>query len=174
MSLVFQYGSNTLVERLNSSERLNGGAKVVGTAYTFEKFDLDFTVWSRSNHCAAADIVPQGSMHIWGVLYEIPDNLIYRQLSGARKSLDAIEGEGGNYQRKDIQVILSNDKSSIISVLTYVVRERRSELKTSSAYASEILKGLKTHNMPKNYLRYVYGQILKNNSDIQEEIPSII
>lgn len=173
MSLVFQYGSNISVQRLNSAERLNGDAKFVGPAYTHDKYELDFTVWSKTNNCAAADIVPEGNRQIWGVVYEIPDNLIYRHLSGTRKSLDEIEGEGGNYERSEIQVISNGNTNNTIPVLTYVVRERKSKLKTSAIYASEIINGLKSHDIPRAYLEYVYNRILLNNGALKGELPSI-
>ncbi len=170
MSLVFQYGSNTSVHRLNSAKRLDGAARVVGPAYTQDKYDLDFTVWSKTNNCAAADIVPKGNTQIWGVVYEIPDNLIYRHSSGTKKSLDAIEGEGGNYERVQIQVI---SNGNTIPVLTYVVRKREVGLATSAKYASIIINGLKSHDIPEEYLEYVYNRILFNNRALQSELPSI-
>ena len=173
MPLVFQFGSNTSVQRLNSAARLNGAAKVIGPAHTKKKYELDFTVWSRSNDCAAADIVPEGTTLIWGVLYEISEELIYRHLSGERKSLDEIEGEGGNYERTEIEVISNTEYNKPISVLTYVVRERKKELKTSVAYASEMLNGLTSNNIPNCYLQYAYKRILLNNKDLRHKLPAI-
>lgn len=170
MSLVFQYGSNTSVNRLNSTTRLNGDANLIGPAYTKEKFELDFTVLSKNNNCAAGDIVPEGNNHIWGVIYKIPDNLIFRNLSGKRKSLDAIEGEGGNYERIRIQV---DSNGSTLPVLTYVVRNRQSGLKTSVAYASEIINGLKSHDIPQHYIEYAYERILLNNESLHGQLPPI-
>jgi hypothetical protein len=46
--LVFQYGSNTSPERLNSSNRLNGAAKVIGKVITENTFEFDFTVYSKN------------------------------------------------------------------------------------------------------------------------------
>jgi len=37
---------------------MKGDAKPVGIAYTKDDYELDFTVWSNGNQCAAADIVP--------------------------------------------------------------------------------------------------------------------
>lgn len=173
MSLVFQYGSNTSVQRLNSEKRLNGKAEVIAPAYTHDHYELDFTVWSKTNKCAAADIVPDGSTKIWGVLYEIPDSLIYREMSGSKKSLDAIEGEGGNYQRIMIDIVAKNDPENVISALTYVVRERKNGLLTSAAYAAEILKGLTSHDIPREYVAYAHKRIILNNGDLSEELPEI-
>src|ERR1043165_4196897 len=102
MAYVFQYGSNTLTSRLNSESRLRGDARSLGAVYAEKDFELDFTVSSITNRCAAADIVPGGGRKIWGVLYESPDYLIRRETSGDRKSLDAIEGT--KYERRRISL----------------------------------------------------------------------
>lgn len=73
MSLVFQYGSNTSAPRLNSADRLNGRAQVVGRARTRKRFELGFDVWSKGNECAAANIRRSlCGRRIWGVLYQVP------------------------------------------------------------------------------------------------------
>ncbi len=173
MSLVFQYGSNTSVKRLNSADRFNGGAKVIEPAYTKDRYELDFTVWSETNKCAAADIVPNGNTNIWGVLYEIPDKLIYRHLSGTRKCLDVIEGEGSNYRRIEIEVILAKNIHNTVRVLTYVAQERKENILTSAEYSTEIINGLKSHAIPKEYLEYVSNRILSNNSELAGKLPKI-
>jgi hypothetical protein len=102
MALVFQYGSNTSSTRLNSDDRLRGDAKDLGLVRTQAMFELDFDVWSTTNKCAAADMRQGNGRVIWGILYEIPDYLIDRATSGARRSLDAIEGP--SYERRPIRV----------------------------------------------------------------------
>ena len=166
MSLVFQYGSNTSVPRLNSPARLNGAARLIGSACTLDHFELDFTVWSNSNNSAAADIVANGSRQIWGVLYDIPDELIYRHMSDGRTTLDDIEGEGRSYSRISIQVSREGKYSQRESVITYVVRNKQPDLKAGVEYVSHILSGLRSHNIPEEYLAYVKRRILLNNSDL--------
>jgi len=173
MPIVFQYGSNTSVTRLNSADRLNGAASVIGLARTLDNYDLDFTVWSKTNKCAAANIVPGGNVQIWGVLYEIPENLIDRKLSGDQKSLDEIEGEGTNYKRTNIQVLPNNEPDNIITAITYVVINRVPNIETSPEYASEIINGLKSHEIPYDYLEYVQNRILQNNRALDGKLPSL-
>ena len=173
MPIVFQYGSNTSATRLNSAGQLNGAASVIGVARTLDNYDLDFTVWSNTNKCAAADIVPDGNIQIWGVLYEIPENRIYRNLSGDKKSLDAIEGEGKNYERINIQVLPNNEPDNIITAITYVVLNRVQNIETSPEYASEIINGLKSHEIPHDYLEYVQNRILQNNRALHGKLPSL-
>ena len=173
MPIVFQYGSNTSATRLNSADKLNGAASVIGVARTLDNYDLDFTVWSITNKCAAADIVPDGNTQIWGVLYEIPENRIYRNLSGDKKSLDAIEGEGTNYKRIKIQVLPNKEPDKIITVITYVVLNRVQNKETSLEYASEIINRLKSHEIPHDYLEYVHNRIIQNNKALYGELPSL-
>ena len=79
MALVFQYGSNVSRGRLNAASRLKGRARFLCAVQTQEDYELSFTVWSEGNGCAAADLVPRGSRKIWGALYDIPDEYVYRK-----------------------------------------------------------------------------------------------
>ncbi len=161
-------------DRLNDPKRLNGDAVVVSTASTKTRFNLAFTVWSKGNNCAAADIVPDKmGRSIWGVLYEIPDHLIYRETanSHSRKALDAIEGEGGNYERIHINIVDAQGTEQ--SVLTYVVRNRSANLETSREYAQHIIDGIEEHRLPEEYRRYVVSQIERSNPKLIGEFGGI-
>ena len=167
VKLVFQYGSNTSSRRLNSQERLRGDARVVGLARTVECFELDFTVWSEQNDCAAADLVPGAGRTIWGVLYQIPVHLIERHTAGERASLDAIENEGRNYVRVPIDLHLADGGRVDGEAITYVVRKRRERLATSFAYARHLLEGLTEQGAPADYLAYVRQRIVRNNPALE-------
>ena len=172
MAIVFQYGSNMSVRRFNSEDRLAGDAKPIGVASTVEPYELAFTVWSRRGQCAAADIFPNGaSRSIYGVLYDIPDFLLSRDTARARgrKSLDAIEGAGGNYVRKEIDVVTPDEENR--TALTYVVKNRRTNLKTSLAYVRHILCGLKEQGLPEDYFQYVLSRVIENNSELRPSLP---
>lgn len=172
MALVFQYGSNMSLARLNSDDRLAGDAKVVCIASTVDPFELVFSVWSKSNNCAAADLLPSNAGRtVFGVLYEIPDFLLSRDTAKekGRKSLDAIEGEGTNYVRAMIDVV-TNDGATVRAT-TYFVKNRQADLKTSAAYVSHILAGLREHNMPAEYCQYVQSKIVENNRDLRDALP---
>lgn len=170
MALVFQYGSNMCSARLNSPDRLAGDAKVICIAQSVDLFEFAFTVFSKTNNCAAADIASSESGQcIFGVLYEIPDFLISRESAKTlnRRSMDAIEGEGTNYIRQAIQ--LQKVDGSKVEALTYVVKDRKSDIKTSRKYVQHILEGMKEHNIPEEYRRYVVSQVIANNPDLAQE-----
>ena len=173
MALVFQYGSNTSSQRLNCTNRLCGDANPLTIVYTKEPFELDFTVLSKTNNCAAADISPGYGRIIWGVLYEIPDYLICRNTSGNRKSLDEIEGEGQNYRKIAIPLRYRNGRLINTKVITYVAINRKQRIQTSLSYVSHIIAGLRAHNAPRGYINYVKKRIIKNNSTLKQGIENM-
>lgn len=174
MALVFQYGSNMSVARLNGEDRLRGDAKPICIARTAELFDLMFSVWSKSNNCAAADLVSgKSGRSIYGVVYEVPDFLLGRDTAKQRnrKSLDEIEGEGTNYVRAMIDLI-ANDGSTVCAT-TYLVKDRKADLKTSLAYVRHILHGLREHDIPAEYCQYVLAKVIENNSDLEHALRAV-
>ena len=171
MPLVFQYGSNTSVERLNCPKRLDGAAKAVGVAFTKDDYEFDFTVYSGTNDCAAADLVPGRGRKIWGVIYDIPEERIYREKCPKNiNCLDRIEGEGINYERKPIKVCWADGVKVEEPVLTYLVRKRSFDIQTNEEYVKHILKGLASHPIPNEYIEYVQSRILVNNPDLKGRI----
>jgi gamma-glutamylcyclotransferase (GGCT)/AIG2-like uncharacterized protein YtfP len=168
MALVFQYGSNMSTARLNAPNRLAGNASVRGIALTDASFELLFDIWSKGGNCAAADII-EGDRRIWGVVYEVPDHLIQRRTADQQKSLDEIEGEGGNYGRAEIQLSWRNGRPVCEPVITYVGRDRRAGIQTSNDYVAHILSGLAEHHMPASYISYVRGRIAANNPELEAD-----
>lgn len=163
MTLVFQYGSNLSSQRLNGEDRLRGDARVCAVAQTINDYELIFDIWSRINGWAAADILEGRGRKIWGVIYEIPDFLIRRETAGARKSLDAIEGEGSNYQRTEISLNDCNGKLIAGPVITYIGQDRRERITTTADYVKHIITGMREHSLPEEYQRYVFSRIRENN-----------
>ena len=168
--LVFQYGSNMSSVRLNSDARLQGEAVPLGPAITEDRFDLDFTVFSPQNGCAAADLTPNGSRRITGVLYEIPEERVLRERSGGRRTLDDVEGEGVAYVRTAIRVTYSKSERTPIEAVTYVVKTPRSGLRTCAAYVHHIFVGLREHRVPEVYVTYVKDRIARNNPELASVI----
>jgi hypothetical protein len=92
-----------------------------------------------------------------------PDHLLGRETSGDEKSLDAIEGEGTNYTRYFVPVL---HEGSTLIALTYVVRCPQPGLRTSKKYVEHILRGLKKHDAPKDYLEQVVRWAAENNPEL--------
>jgi len=170
LEFVFQYGSNILSTRINSDDRLRGDALLIGTAYTEYDHELEFTIWSRTNNCAVADILPGQGRKIWGVIYNIPENLIRRETSDIRKALDAIEGECKNYRRKIIRVMYPEGRPFEEDVITYMGKYQKNGIRTSLEYSGYIIRGLREHNIQEEYINYVKNKIVANNPDLEIEI----
>jgi len=109
----------------------------MGWAETIDNYQLKFDVWSRSNGCAAADLVCGGDFPAQGVLYEVPDNLMSRDSAPAgRRSFDAIEGDA--YVRRSIAV--KRRDGTIVEAQTYVVLTPQTGLLTSADYVAHIIE----------------------------------
>jgi hypothetical protein len=169
MAKVFQYGSNTCTSRLNGPKRLKGDAIPLGKALTVENFDIAFDVYSSLNECAASDIVRKEGRKVWGVLYDIPTNLVLGRRDD-RKTLATIEGS--NYEDKRIQVVTPEGDET--EAITFVVKEesRRDDLATSAKYVYWIVSGLKEYEVPVEYINHVIDVAIETNhrvgGDVQE------
>jgi hypothetical protein len=159
-------------DRLNSSDRLAGEATFYRVALTRHNYQLKFDLWSKCNKCAAADLVRGSGRRIWGVIYQIPDDLIRRETAGDRKSLDEIEGEGGNYERTAIDLYLRNGRPVSQTVITYIGRKsaRKRKIPTSSDYVRHIFTGLDNYDLPDGYVAYVKNRVLANNRDLRSAL----
>lgn len=170
MALVFQYGSNCSESEINSPLRLRDDAEFEGIAETIEDFELAFDVYSTKRGCAASDIVRRPGGKAWGVLYNIPDNLIRRDTAPpGRKSLDAIEGQCTNYKRETIKV-RRHPEGDIVEALTYTVKDPQPGLRTNLAYVRLIICGLRDHNVPNEYIAKVKAIAKANNPGISAEV----
>lgn len=161
MSLVFQYGSNASRARLNGPRRLNCHASVQGPAETVDDYDICFDVDSKTNRCAASDLVPVNGRKAWGVLYEIPDEFIRGKRNDGQKTLTQVEGS--RYEEKDIAV--RRRDGEIAQAKTFLVRpdERRSGLTTGVWYVSWIVYGLREQGVPEPYIAHVIDVALVTN-----------
>ncbi len=149
---IFQYGSNVDINRLNAPERLGGAATRVGRATTVDRFDLQFNVYSCGQKCGVANLIPGGRI-IYGALYDIPDDRVYRdkKINGL-KTLDEIEGEGSSYHRKLVTVCCDGEE---YEATTYLASSDDAEKKTTREYANHITSGLRVIGAPQEYIDYV-------------------
>lgn len=73
----------------------------------------------------------------------------------------AIEGEGTNYKRETIQVRRQN--GDIATALTYSVTDPKPGLKTNIDYVGHIIRGLRDHKVPDEYIAKVKAIAVANN-----------
>lgn len=161
MALVFQFGSNTSSHRLNGPDRLEGTAISLGLARTVAPHDLAFTAWSEGMQCAVADLRPGRGRTIYGVLWDIPDQRVFRDRAEGR-TLDDVEHEGETYTRTTMPVCL-DATGEAWDAWTYVVREPRLGLPTAARYVHHIFVGLREHLAPAEYIAYVKERVRASN-----------
>jgi len=164
MPPVFQYGSNCDEVRLNAPKRLVGDALYLGRAQTLDEYEIAFDVWSQTNACAASNLVPVvgTGRRSWGVLYEIPADLIRGKRADGRRTLAQIEGS--RYEERPIRVRDTNGVE--IEVTTFLVKpdEQRSGLWTSFDYVQHIVNGLRAHEVPEEYVQRVIDIAIRTNT----------
>jgi hypothetical protein len=169
MPLIFQYGSNCDTQRLNSPDRLNGEARCAGTAQTVEEYELVSNVWGNGNGCAASDLIDAfgTGRHAWGVLYEIPEERIWRVKSRGQRTLEGIEGD--EYRNDTIRV--RSAALGGVEAITFLVIEasRQNDLWTSAQYVGHIVEGLRSHGVPEEYVQSVIETALETNTRAKDQ-----
>ncbi|MDP7385622.1 MAG: gamma-glutamylcyclotransferase family protein [Nitrospinota bacterium] len=173
MPLVFQYGSNTSSKRLNSDERLEGDANSLGLARTVENFELTFSHLSKRNKCATAHLQSGVGRKIFGVFYDISEDRVFRNKGGQKKTLDEIEGEGKEYCRTKISVVLVKDPGESFPACTYLVKGPKNSVETNTSYVGYIIAGLREHCAPLEYIEYVKRQAVSNNPSLEPEVQNM-
>jgi AIG2 family protein len=170
MPQVFQYGSNCDEARLNAPGRLEGDALCLGRVQTVDEYRIAFDVWSQTNACAASNLVLVGGtgQRSWGVLYEIPADLIRGRRTDGRRTLAQIEGI--RYEETLIRV--RNAVGEEVTVTTFFVRpnERRPGLWTSFDYVQHIVNGLRSHEIPEEYVQRVIDIAIETNNRATETV----
>lgn len=174
MALVFLYGALMPSARLNSPNMLDGIAAPMGPARTVGSFDLDFSCRNPQYACATATLTPNPhtGRPIFGGLYDIPDDRIYRTTAEA-PSLDGLAGEGETYQRSNIDVVLLGLEDRPFAALTYLARAPEVYVKTELHYAMHLFAGLREFNAPDEYLRYVRFRVIRTNPKLADALEKL-
>jgi gamma-glutamylcyclotransferase (GGCT)/AIG2-like uncharacterized protein YtfP len=170
-ALLFQYGSNCLESEINSIDCLCRDARFIAIAQTVDDYEIAFDVFSKGRGCAAANIVRKAGTKVWGALYEIPEHLLSRETSGARKSLDAIEGR--SYAREKIEIRRQVVDEQAWLAWTYIVKKPTSGLKTGFDYVRLIVHGLRSRGVPGDYISKVKRIAAANNPEIAAAVESL-
>ncbi len=116
-------------------------ARAVGPAQ-LRGYRLAFTRYSRARRGGSADIVPDASSEVWGVLYEVDNACL--------ASMDKVEGVPAAYRREPVEVFTSaGDRRQAV---TYVAN-RTGEYRPNRAYLKVILRGARAHGLPDSYVQ---------------------
>ena len=146
--LYFAYGSNLEWAQMKQRCRL---AKFVCRA-KLPAYRLAFTLKSVSRDCGVADVLPDQTREVWGVVYELPDNQL--------KKLDKREGyrpgrsyEKNQYTRQDQYVWPDGDAKRPLLVTLYLGNLQLDPPLPSDDYKKLIVDGAKHWDLPAEYIR---------------------
>jgi gamma-glutamylcyclotransferase len=146
--LYFAYGSNLDWAQMKCRCPL---AKFVCRA-KLPAHRLAFTLKSVKRDCGVADVLPDHSKDVWGVVYELPDNEL--------KNLDKREGyrpgkpyEQSQYTREDCYVWQEGDARQALLVVLYLGNLQLDPPLPSDDYKRLIVDGAKHWNLPAEYIR---------------------
>ena len=140
--IYFAYGSN--MEEARMCKRCPS-ARFLFIA-RLDGFKLDFTHYSTTNKCGAADILPDGCGVVWGVIYHIKEE--------HRAALERAEGVPVNaYKSFTVDVHPDGDRAQRIKAVSYVVVNKKDPRPLPNAeYKARIVNGAKAWNLPENYI----------------------
>ena len=106
------------------------------------RYRLAFTRYSRTRRGGSADIVPDESSEVWGVLYEVGDDCL--------ASMDKVEGVPAAYRRERVTVF--GREGDPVQAVTYVAN-RTGEFLPSASCLKVILRGARAYDLPAEYVR---------------------
>ena len=113
------------------------GASVLGPA-RLDGFRLEFNVFSSEWEGGAANLEPDQQGHVWGVLWDVPDN----QLDG----LDAYEGHPVFFRREEVTVQASAEP---VQAWTFrVAHQERSYVRPTDPYVQMLRSAIRVQNLP--------------------------
>ena len=146
--LYFAYGSN--MHSAQMKERCPAATFVCRAKLPAHR--LGFTLKSVSRDCGVADVLPDQTKDVWGVVYELPDSEL--------KNLDKKEGyrpgrryEHNQYTRQDHYVWTEGDANRPLLVALYLGNPQLDPPLPSDDYKRLIVDGAKHWNLPADYIR---------------------
>jgi gamma-glutamylcyclotransferase len=139
--LLFAYGSNMAEEEIAAfcpEHRCVGPARLAGFRVELRRRSIR---WGGG----AVDVVESPGEEVWGVLYELPD----RALDG----LDAKEGAGFAYRRREVEVERGDER---VRALVYEVIDKEAEqVPCTSDYAALLIGGARERGLPKGWVEHL-------------------
>ncbi|MGH2918233.1 MAG: gamma-glutamylcyclotransferase family protein [Solirubrobacteraceae bacterium] len=144
MAAYFAYGSNMHPDKLR--ERCPGAGHVRPAKLADHR--LAFTRRSVRTFpgSGVADLLPAQGMTVWGALYSMSDDDL--------EALDAIEGEGSAYERREVSVTLANE--TVVDAIAYsVIDKEPEEVPPSTEYLEQMLAGALACELPAAYRTFL-------------------
>ena len=123
-------------------EAATPAARFLGVA-RLDGFELGFRRSSIRWGGGAADILPADGRCVWGALYELPE--------GELEGLDAKEGEGFAYRRREVTV---EHREEHVSAYAYdVISKEPADVPPTPEYRELLLAAARDRGLPAVYIR---------------------
>ena len=124
-----------------SAAEVGPGASFLGVA-RLDGFGLGFRRRSIRWGGGAADIVPSDGSCVWGALYELPEE--------ALAALDAKEGEGFAYRRRNVTV--EHDGQRLSAHAYDVIDKEPADVPATPEYRELLLAAARERGLPADYV----------------------
>ncbi len=118
-------------------------ARLLGMAQLCE-YRLAFTIFSPSRKCGCADVIPDSTESVYGLLYEVSEKDM--------QALDKYEGHPVYYKR--VSLVVEYNQSEIVAQ-TYQVVAKQNGLYPSSHYLGLIQEAATAYNFPREYREFL-------------------
>jgi gamma-glutamylcyclotransferase (GGCT)/AIG2-like uncharacterized protein YtfP len=137
----FAYGSNMDPHQMQARVP---GAELVGPA-RLDGFRLAFNLYSRSWKAGAANLELDPYGHVYGVLWELPEEGL--------KDLDSFEGHPTFYRRED--VIVEGAQGPTIAWTYRVAHQEGAFVRPTDEYLQLMYSAIRVHGLPPEALDLV-------------------
>jgi gamma-glutamylcyclotransferase len=139
-SVYFAYGAN--VDPAHMATRVPG-ARAVGPA-RLDGFRLSFSVFSTEWNGGAANLEPDEQAHVWGMLWEIPDDQVH--------GLDAYRGHPTFFRKEDV---VAQTRDGPVLAWTYRVAHQSGFVQPTDAYLGTLRSAIRVQGLPPEALDIV-------------------
>jgi len=146
--LQFAYGSNL---DFNQTRARCRSARFVSKAL-LPDYRLCFPRYGLARRCGVASIEPAEGDHVWGVVYEIPDD----EVSNMDKAEDFNRDrpyDQNSYYRVEIEVLPNGDPATPITVFTYIAVPQPKPPLPNADYRDTIVRGAIASGLPEEYVK---------------------
>jgi gamma-glutamylcyclotransferase len=131
----FAYGSN-IDPRLMDEASPGAVAKGHGR---LNDYRLEFNVYSERWGGGAANIVPDEEAHVWGVVWDVPDDEM--------SNLDTFVGHPTFYRQEQVVVQLVAD-DAIVDCVTYRVAHMKGYVRPTDEYLNRMRAAMRQQGLP--------------------------
>ena len=133
MSLYFAYGAN--IDPARMSVRIPG-AVTVGPAY-LDQYGVEFTIRDREWGGGVLNIRPNPGSHVWGMLYDVPDEQF--------AVLDTGQGDASMFGTEHVTV---HGPQGPVNAVTYRVVRVENHVRATDAYLRHITQAMADQGLP--------------------------